>query len=531
MKKATAVLLVLAAIAIGETERWVHRYNGPGNGDDDAYAVICGLDGNVYAAGYSTGSGTGEDIVVISLTQADSERWVYRYNGPGDGDDYANLLICGPDTNIYVVGVSSDSLTGQDFTIISLTRTGTERWVYRYNGPGDSADVGSVLTFGTDGNIYAAGGSSGVGTGPDFTVISLTPGGSERWVYRHNGPGNGSDWALAVACGADSSVYAAGYDFSSGTDQDLAVISLTPGGGERWVYRYNGPGNNWDRASYASLVCGADRNIYVGGVTYGVATGTEFTIISLTPADSERWVYRYDGLGNSWDGVCALTCGADGNLYACGYSIGSGTSNDFTVISLTPADSERWVYCYNGPANGIDFAQSVVQGLDGNVHVAGYSRGSGSLSDIAVASLTPNGSQRWIYRFDGPGHGSDAGWSVAFGPDSSVYVAGGSIGIGTGSDFTVVSLNPALGIEEMPIREARTTNVATLVRGVLFLAGTASRTPHAASLMDIGGRQVMVLRSGANDVSGLAPGVYFVKSVPSAVSREPSAVRKVILTK
>jgi len=46
-------------------------------------------------------------------------------------------------------------------------------------------------------------------------------------------------------------------------------------------------------------------------------------------------------------------------------------------------------------------------------------------------------------------------------------------------------------------------------------------------LLDISGRKVLDLHPGANDVSGLCPGVYFVR----AVSRELSAVscHKVIL--
>jgi hypothetical protein len=41
---------------------------------------------------------------------------------------------------------------------------------------------------------------------------------------------------------------------------------------------------------------------------------------------------------------------------------------------------------------------------------------------------------------------------------------------------------------------------------------------------------VLDLKPGANDVSRLAPGVYFV-SEQSAVSGQRSAVRKVVLTK
>ena len=51
-------------------------------------------------------------------------------------------------------------------------------------------------------------------------------------------------------------------------------------------------------------------------------------------------------------------------------------------------------------------------------------------------------------------------------------------------------------------------------------------------LLDISGRQVMVLRPGANDVRALAPGVYFVREQDSrGLGVEDSMVRKVIVTR
>ena len=74
---------------------------------------------------------------------------------------------------------------------------------------------------------------------------------------------------------------------------------------------------------------------------------------------------------------------------------------------------------------------------------------------------------------------------------------------------------------------------ATIVRGVLMLAGAGSRqhSAYRAELLDAAGRRVMELAPGPNDVRHLAPGVYFVCSEPSAVSRRPSAVRKVTVTR
>jgi hypothetical protein len=68
------------------------------------------------------------------------------------------------------------------------------------------------------------------------------------------------------------------------------------------------------------------------------------------------------------------------------------------------------------------------------------------------------------------------------------------------------------------------------VRGVLFLAEASSRKSQAASLLDIGGRKVMDLRPGANDVSRLSPGVHFVRD--AAGGKRPGAgVRRVVIAR
>jgi hypothetical protein len=70
-----------------------------------------------------------------------------------------------------------------------------------------------------------------------------------------------------------------------------------------------------------------------------------------------------------------------------------------------------------------------------------------------------------------------------------------------------------------------------VVFGPSFAGCCSCRKPQAASLLDISGRKVLALRPGANDVRALAPGVYFVHSEPSAVSCQPSAVSKVVVTR
>jgi uncharacterized delta-60 repeat protein len=429
---ALCVLLLLPLTLSAQGENWVYRYNGPGNGDDRAYDIVYGADSNIYAAGYCLGSGTNNDILMISLTPAGDSNWVYRYNGPGNDWDELDAVVYGADGNIYAAGYSMGSGTGYDFMVISLTPAGDTNWVYRYNGPGNDFDWANSIAYGADNNIYAAGLSYGGGSNADFIVISLTTVGDTNWVYRYDGPGGSDDYARAIIYGPDGDIYAAG-----SINYDFAVISLTPAGDTNWLFNDPTVGGNAH-----SIIYGADNNIYVAG------GATDFMVLSLATTGDTNWTYRYNGMGNLDDCAYSLVNGPDGNIYAAGYSKGSSSLMDFTVISLTPAGDTSWVYRYIGAGNGNDGAESIVFGADGNIYAAGYSLYGSTGEDIIVISLTPAGDTNCVYRYNGPGNSFDHAFSIINGADGNTYVAGFSRGIGTASDFTVISLPPDLGIQE-----------------------------------------------------------------------------------
>ena len=79
--------------------------------------------------------------------------------------------------------------------------------------------------------------------------------------------------------------------------------------------------------------------------------------------------------------------------------------------------------------------------------------------------------------------------------------------------------NPTAGaVEETPNAEVGTPDRGpTIVRGVLRLADGSSASSSPSLLLDISGRKVLNLQPGANDVSSLAPGVYFVQANPAVV--------------
>jgi hypothetical protein len=299
--------------------------------------IIYGADGNLYIAGSSTGIGTDNDYTIISLTTSGAENWVYTYNGPANQYDNAYDIVFGSDGNLYATGYSCGIGSEMDITVISLTTSGGERWVYRYNGLGNARDRTRSIIYGADGNIYTGGYAIGAGTAYDFAVISLTSSGTARWIYLYDGPISSTDRCNCIVYGADGNIYGCGHSIDSPTGFDGVVISLTSSGIERWVYRYDRQGMQFGFEELWSLVYGPDSNIYIGGYS-----GEEepmlydFTVISLTSSGTENWVYWYDGLGDGNDSAYDIVYGADGNLYAAGFGGGGGTDIDFTVISLNP---------------------------------------------------------------------------------------------------------------------------------------------------------------------------------------------------
>jgi hypothetical protein len=84
------------------------------------------------------------------------------------------------------------------------------------------------------------------------------------------------------------------------------------------------------------------------------------------------------------------------------------------------------------------------------------------------------------------------------------------------------------GIEEG--RQPRANDLrptATVIRGVLMIGDRGPKTGDRAELLDASGRKVLDIRAGANDVSRLAPGVYFI-SERGTKNEEPRTVKIVI---
>jgi len=329
------------------TELWVVRYNGPDNGDDIAFDLALDNAGNIYVTGYSADSSSVFDYATVKYDSLGTELWVSRYNGPGNHWDRANALTIDDNSNIYVTGFGQGLGTDNDYATIKYDSSGNELWVARYNGPGNYHDAASDVVVDAMGNVYVTGNSSGSGTYADFATVKYDSAGNELWVARYNGPAGFNDEAAALAIDDFCGIYVTGFSADADTVDDIATVRYDSAGNELWKARYNGPLGGYDRA-YA-LVLDNRCNVYVAGYSYGIGTSADITTIKYDSSGVEKWVARYNGPGNGSDVAFDIALDSAGNIYAAGFSNGIGTIGDYTVVKYDSAGTEQWVVRYNGP--------------------------------------------------------------------------------------------------------------------------------------------------------------------------------------
>ena len=260
---------------------------------------------------------------------------------------------------------------------------------------------------------------------------------TERWVYQDTEDGQ----ANSIVYGSDNNTYIVGYIAPAGSDSsDFYVLGLDTMGALTWSYNYNGSADNNDEAG--SVAYGDDGYIYAAGYSIESGTDRDFIVISLTSSGTEFGVYTYDGLASLDDEANSIVYGDDGYIYAAGYSVESGTDKDFTVLSVNSDGTERWIFTYDGTASGNDIANSVIFGADGNIYVAGYSTESGTNKDIIIISIdSATGDSNWVYTYDGGSSRNDEAHAIIYGEDGNLYVAGYSRNVGTYKQFTVLSVD------------------------------------------------------------------------------------------
>jgi len=176
-------------------QQWANRFNGVGNGDDTAFGLAIDVNNNVIVTGCAKDNSANLDYVTIKYTNDGTFFWKARYNGPGNGTDEARAVVVDGDQNVYVTGFSMGSGTNYDFATIKYDMNGNSLWTKRYNGMANLSDKAWAIAISKQNAqdetgihynyfIYVTGQSMKTTNMNEFVTIKYDLAGDTLWVNR-----------------------------------------------------------------------------------------------------------------------------------------------------------------------------------------------------------------------------------------------------------------------------------------------------------------------------------------------------------
>jgi hypothetical protein len=435
---ALALLTLAAGAAAQGTELWAAHYNGPGNSNDTAKAVVTDAEGNVIVTGAAKGVGTKLDWATLKYDQDGNLLWEARYVGPLD--DLARDVAVDGNGDIYVAGTP--------FAVVKYSADGEELWRRVLGG---IAFEGNILALDSEGNVLAVGqhGTFQGAAGYDIAVAKLRASDGEvLWLRQFDGS-NDQDTPAGLGVGPDDSVYVGGTS-NLGSQVRLATLKYSSDGQLQWS-RIGTHGADFGEG----IGVDAEGNAFSAATTI-VRGQRDYRLVKFSADGDEQWNRLFDagdypqGSTVGTDFAKAVAVDSSGNATVTGQSFAAtyptSTGWDYATVQFDPNGDIRWVQRYNGPASRNDLGRTLTVDAANNVYVTGGSANASGVLDIATVKYDGDGNELWTNRYDGPAGGTDdviEGSPALAVTDERVYVAGHAQGIGTFLDYVTLALSNA----------------------------------------------------------------------------------------
>ncbi|MBK7377935.1 MAG: T9SS type A sorting domain-containing protein [Ignavibacteriales bacterium] len=153
-------------------------------------------------------------------------------------------------------------------------------------------------------------------------------------------------------------------------------------------------------------------------------------------AQTTEWYYEYN-LGSSDEQGKDIIYGDDGNIYAAGYTDNSATNYNIVLIGLRKDGTQRWVYTYDGVYSGSnDGVNRIIYGSNDKIYLAGYTQIEEDGNKFLVLCIDTSGVKEWEYVFTDVSGTYGQANDLVRGDDGNIYACGR-----VDYDFFAVSIN------------------------------------------------------------------------------------------
>jgi uncharacterized delta-60 repeat protein len=486
-----------------------------GTGRDEANAVALTSTGLIIAAGRAAITGSGDDFALVRYTTAgaldttfDTDGKFTHIMGTGAANDIIYDVAVDAADKIYAAG-STGANSGQG--VSRYTAAGALDTSFLGGGRAYGYYLGSAQTFATalqvqsDGRIVTTG-YGWNGTFYDAFIsrfnsngfIDIGFGGSSTG-YATIAVGPLSDYGNGLALQSDGTVTVVGSAFSNLRDTPFVAMYNSSGfpvtsfDGDGLVTTI--PGVALDFGT--SLALKSDGSALLGG--YSSATRSEdFAAMQWLADGTLNSTFGPGGkavisASSSTERSYAAAFQSDGKVLLGGY-ITNTNNDDFQLLRLNADGTADNSFDTDGRVSTTigtlgEIARAILVQPDGNIILAGYSRGATN-DDFALVRYLPAGSLDLTFDTDGKvttavGSGTDQAFAAALQPDGKILVAGSAAM--TNTDFAVVRYNANGSLDTSFDTDGRAT----------FTMGTGTDIAYAVRLQSSG--KIIVAGDASND--------------------------------
>jgi len=524
LKSIFSIFIIVLFVNVSLSQEWIKSFDSGSNLEDKVLAATTDNQGNIYLTGYVTRIGSGQDICTRKLNAAGQEQWYRYYDGPGHSEDKAfGIAVDRAGGYVYVTGYSTYQGNNTDITTIRYnTSTGVQENINRIGDPSNLEDKAFGIVVDRFNNVYVTGYITRPGIGADIYTVKFNSSLVFVWHKTYVGNGSGEDKAFGIVTDSIGlNIFVTGFTTDSATGTDMITISYDSSGTERWLKKFNGTGNNEDKAFGIAVDRFETGGVYVTGYVTDSVSGANYMTIKYKPENGTTiWSARYNGSGNTQDKAFGIVVDRSGNSFITGMSAGIETGGDYLTIKYGFEGDTLWTARYYGLGGNKDSAASLVLSKSFDyVFVSGYSINDTAVGKEDVLTIkynTTTGDSVQASRIDMPSRMTDIGVVAVRDTSGNVFVGGYTYNLVTGFDWLVLKYfrgELVIGIQqissELPAgfvlyqNYPNPFNPKTLIRFAVPPSGKGYEQFVQLKIYDILGREVAAL---VNDK--LEPGTY-----------------------
>lgn len=361
----------------GGTKQYEKIKNGTRNDDDVPYSIVIDATGNAIVAGYLNNTSAQKDASTIEYDAIGNPAFTKSYNGEGDFNENAHAMVQDASGNTYIAGYAYVEGNNRDIFAGKIDPSGNLVDTFLMNGTNDDDDELNAIANDGNGNIYACGYTKANGEKSNFILIKFNfqayPLADTVWTRTYNYISQ-SDKAISMVADA-SGIYITGVSDANANDTldnaDIVTMKFSSSGALLWIQRYD-DALGW-RDEPVKMIMGMNNRVYVVGRNSNIHDD-DIVLLSYDRTTGNP-VAGFPAIWNSNfqddDRPTDIIEDANGTIFISGYSQSSSFVEDYTLLKYSNAGVLDWAASYDGIASQEDRANALALDASGNVIVAG----------------------------------------------------------------------------------------------------------------------------------------------------------------